>query len=384
MKQLISLFCLEIQEIRGDLRRLTFLFGAALAYLIVFGMLYLPNIVTAVPCVILDEDNSSLSRHLVQDFEASDSYRIVAYVNTQEEMRQTLHEKTAIAAIDIPHDFAKKAGTGGYATVLYLVNGSNIILTNITSSAAQDILTDFSNHLAVHQTALRYGMSEETALSYIAPVAVHLRVLYNATQGYMLFFLLGLAMVAYQQGVLFAVGASSLYEAEHPENMQDAPVWAMILSKTVIYWLLGMVSYALVAVFVTQGLGIVLHASPGRLALLAGVFLLAVIGFCIFFSAFFSAELSFVRAAILYPVPAFILSGYTWPAESMGKGMQLLSQCFPLTHFSNTVRELFLIGSSPHYGECVGKLLLLALLFFVAGGVLYQRRLRISRQRMKP
>ena len=47
-----------------------------------------------------------------------------------------------------------------------------------------------------------------------------LRVLYNATHGYMFFFLIGLAMVAFQQGSVFAVGASSLYEVEHPEAMQ--------------------------------------------------------------------------------------------------------------------------------------------------------------------
>jgi len=333
--RMIDLFRKEFWEIRHDLRRPVFLFGAALAYLIVFGILYLPNIVTDVPCVILDEDNSALSRRLVQNFEASDSYRITAYVNTQEEMRQALLEKRAIAAIDIPHDFAKKAKMGPYTTVLYLVNGSNIILTNITSSAAQDILADFSNRLAAKQIALRYGMDEGAALRAVAPVAVHLRVLYNTTQGYLFFFLLGLAMVAYQQGVLFAVGASALYEVEHPAFMRQAPVWEILLMKAAVYWLLGMASYALVIAFVTQVLGIPLHAPLAALVLLAAIFLLAVIAFCIFFASF-----------------------------------------FPLTHFSNTVRELFLIGSSPMYTACLAKLAGLALLFFAAGGVLYRRRLR--------
>ena len=86
-----------------------------------------------------------------------------------------------------------------------------------------------------------------------------------------------------------------------------------------------------------------------------------------------------MRAAILYPVPSFIFSGYTWPTESMGEGMQLASQFFPLSHFSNTVRELFLIGSSPHYWESIEKLTALAIVFFLVGGVLYHRRLKLSR-----
>ena len=200
MKGFLHLIWVELGEIKHDLRRPAFLFGAALAYLLVFGMLYIPNIVTAVPTVILDEDNSALSRQLVRDFEASDSYKITAYVTSQEEMLAALHDQTAIAAINIPHDFAKKAKTGSYSTVLYLTNGSNIILTNITSSAAQSITEDFSNKLAAQQVALRYGLNEGLVAHYIAPVTVHLRVLYNATQGYMFFFLIGLAMVAFSAG----------------------------------------------------------------------------------------------------------------------------------------------------------------------------------------
>ncbi len=376
MKGGLHLLGVELGEIRHDLRRPAFLFGAALAYLLVFGLLYVPNIVTAVPTVILDEDNSALSRQLVRDFEASDSYQITAYVTSQEEMRACLQDKTAIAAIDIPHDFAKKAKTGSYSTVLYLTNGANIILTNITSSAAQNITEDFSNRLAAQQVALRYGLDESKIAHYIAPVAVHLRVLYNATQGYMFFFLIGLAMVAFQQGILFAVGASALYEVEHPETMQGCSVAEILLVKTVVYGTLALCSYALVIVGITQGLGIALHAPLGQLLLLASIFILAVIGFCFFFASFFPAELPFVRAAILYPVPCFIFSGYTWPIESMGANMQLAAQFFPLTHFSNTVRDLFLIGSSANYTLCLEKLAGLCLLFFLVGGWQYSRRLR--------
>ena len=49
MTWFFTLFKKELVEIRHDLRRPVFLFGAALAYLIVFGMLYIPNIVTAAP-----------------------------------------------------------------------------------------------------------------------------------------------------------------------------------------------------------------------------------------------------------------------------------------------------------------------------------------------
>ena len=82
MKDFFHLIGVELGEIKRDLRRPAFLFGAALAYLLVFGMLYVPNIVTAVPTVILDEDNATLSRQLVGDIEASDSDKSRPFVTS--------------------------------------------------------------------------------------------------------------------------------------------------------------------------------------------------------------------------------------------------------------------------------------------------------------
>ena len=380
MRKLLFLFRREWQQVCHDPRRLVFLFGAAIAYLIIFGTLYLPNIVTAVPTVIYDEDQSALSRQLVRDFEDSDSYKIVAYADSEAAMKQMVLDKDAVAAIQIPADFSKKVKTGSYSTVLYFVNGSNIILTNVTSSAAQDILTEFSNKLAAQQTALRHSADEQALLKRLAPISVHLRVLYNATQGYMYFFLLGLAMVAYQQGILFAVGASACYETEHPEENKDWAPWQLLLSKTIFYWLFSMASYAMVVAFVRYIWQIPLKAPLGGLFALAAVFILAVTFFSITVASFFRNEVSYVRAIILYPVIAFIISGYTWPMEGMVTSMQDLAQIFPLAFLSNTVRELFLIGYSPHYAQSISHLCILTIVFFIPALILYTRRLKWAKR----
>lgn len=380
MKEIIFLLAREWQQVRHDLRRLVFLFGAAAAYLIIFGMLYQPNIITAVPTVIYDEDQSALSRQLVRDFESSDRYEIIAYASSQAEMKELLRQKKALTAIDIPEDFSQKAKTGSYSTVLYLANGSNIILTNITSAGAQDILADFSNHLAAKQAALRYGADEQKLLKRLAPVSVHLRVLYNTTQGYLYFFLLGLAMVAYQQGILFATGASACYETEHPEENKGIAAWKLLLSKTAFYWFFSMLSYFLVIAIVVYLWQIPLKAPLGELLSLAALFILAVTFFSFTAASFFRNELSFVRTIILYPVPAFILSGYIWPTPAMASWVQVLAQFFPLSYLSSTVRELFLIGTSPHYLASIQHLLFLLVLFFLSAVCLYGRRLQKMRR----
>ena len=88
-------------------------------------------------------------------------------------------------------------------------------------------------------------------------------------------------------------------------------------------------------------------------------------------SRFSLQQCAFLRTIILYPVPAFILSGYTWPPASMPEGIQAIAQLFPLTHLSNTLRELFLMGASPHFAESLRFLTILAALYGGLGARLY-------------
>ena len=56
---------------------------------------------------------------------------------------------------------------------------------------------------------------------------------------------------------------------------------------------------------------------------------------------FFKSEVNFIRATTMYPVPAFILSGYTYPVESMGAGMQIAAKLFPMSYIANNMCEYF-------------------------------------------
>lgn len=368
--ELVYLLRREWRQTKGDMRRLVFLFGAAMAYLIVFGMLYVPNIVRYVPAVIYDAAQTARSREIVQAFSDSDSFRITSYAASREEMQRAVLEKDAYVAIEIPADFSRRWAQEGSATVLYMVNGSNIILTNVTSSAAQDILADISNRWGAERTALALGADRNALARRIAPVEAGLRVLYNSTQGYMLFFLIGLAMAAFQQGIIFAVGASVICEKE--QNEKDISFKKLLVAKALFYWCFAMLSYLLILAAIRFGLEIPLRAPVWEPVLLGAVYSFCMVFFTSFVASLFQREVQFIRASIMYPVPAFILSGYAWPAEAMGQGMQLLAKLFPMSYLSNNVRELFLMGTAPDYWHSMAVLLVLGTVFGCLAAFFYK------------
>ncbi len=369
------IFTREIKQMFiTDRRRAIFLFGASLAYLILFSLLYGTHTVKAIPLVIYDEDQTQFSRSLIQAFDDSERFQIVSYVATQDEMEYELREKEAYAALDIPQKFTQDAKSAHSSTVLLLADGSNIIITNTITSSAQEIMAAFSRETGTRLTEINNGQLPSMAFNRAGPIDFRLRVLNNPTQSYLSFFVLGLSMAAFQQGIFLAVGASILSEYQNPGELKNARPLDIMTGKLFPYWI-----SASLAFFITVIVAIYFFEIPGKasmisLLFLSAAFIFAAIGFSAFIASICNNELTFTRISIAYTVPAFVLSGYTWPQEAMDTVGKIISYTFPLSYFSNTFRELMIAGYSPVLYRNIFILFLFGLVLTSIAMLCYIRR----------
>ncbi|WP_196592305.1 ABC transporter permease [Pectinatus frisingensis] len=338
----------ELYEIfLKDPRRIIFIFGAILIYLFLFGSLYEPGIVKHVPAIIYDEDQSHLSRKLIKNIDDSETFEIVQNASSEEAMLQALDNKEVYAAIQIPRDFSKNIALGHPATVLYMVNGANLVFANTTATAAQDIINNYSDNIAINYTSLRLGLSQDILTPKIIPIHYNLRMMNNPIQTYLFFFCIGLSMTAFEQGLFFAVGASVHYDLNHLSELNGTPIYKLIFGKLLLHWSLATIAFISFLFLAGHVWYVPVKASYIKLLLLNSAFCFAVLCLGIFIAAFFITELKFVKVSLVYVVPAFIFSGYTWPLESMPASMQLMAKIFfPLTWMSNPIRDLLLSGTT--------------------------------------
>lgn len=357
-----------------DARRAIFLFGAATAYLILFGILYYPGVVKEIPTVVCDEDHTAYSRFLTRQVDDDERLGLVRVVADEEEARAMLRQKEAYTAVIIPAHFSRDVLNGGHASVLFVLNGANIITTNIASTAGNDIVNTFNTRIASRQAALRTSGDEQLLKKRIAPIETTLRVLNNPTQSYMMFFMVGLAMAAMQQGIFLAVGAAVQGDFKDRDGLKGAPKTAVLAVKVAVYWVLSVLSFALVCV-ISAFLGIPDRAPVTDLLAIASAFSLAAVSLGLFASSLFHNELQFVRASIMYTVPAFIFGGYTWPLEAMDPLTQIVAQAFPMAWMSNAVRELFLSGHLAALNENLAVLCGMGVLFLCLGGWIFLRKM---------
>lgn len=357
-----------------DARRAIFLFGAATAYLILFGILYYPGVVKEIPTVVCDEEHTAYSRLLTRQVDDDERLGLVRVVADEGEARDMLRRKEVYAAVIIPADFSHDILNGRSAKVLFMLNGANIITTNIATTAGNDIVNTFNTRFAARQAALRTSGDEQMLKKRISPVETTLRVLNNPTQSYMMFFMVGLAMAAMQQGIFLAVGAAVQGDFKDTEGLKGAPKAAVLVVKVAVYWLLSVLSFALVCV-ISYGLGIPDRASVTALLTLASAFSFAAVSLGLFASSLFHNKLQFVRASIMYTVPAFIFGGYTWPLEAMDPVTQVVAQAFPMAWMSNAVRELFLSGHLATLSHNLTALTVMGVIFLSLGSWIFLHKM---------
>lgn len=355
-----------------DRRRASFLFGASLAYLLLFGLLYAPHVINQIPLVILDEDQTQFSRTLTQAFADSEKFRVVAQATTLDELEHLIDERQAYAAIHIPRDLSREVKAGRSAVVPLLIDGSNIVITNSVSSTAQEIMWNFMKQSGTSLMEGR-GLLPQLAESRVSPVSLVFRILHNPTLSYQAFFVIGLAVAALQQGIFLSIGASILGE-KNSQDLSGLPASRWLTGKLLPYGIAATIAFGLTISVAVHVLDLPLKGSLTSLLLLAASFIFTAIGFSTTIALLCDTEATLTRLSVIYTVPCFVLSGYTWPLEAMDNVSQLLSTLFPYTFMATTIRELMIAGHSPALAANIGKLLFTGVICYGLASWLYRRQ----------
>ena len=349
------------------------IFAASIAYLVIFALLYGTHVVNNVPLAIFDEDQTRTSRALIQAFADSEKFRIVAQPASEAEMQQLLKDHAVYAAVQIQRGFAREISAGRSSPLLLLASGSNLVVTNAATAAAQEITAAFGQELGAGLVE-KAGLPPALAAGKTAPAQVVLRVHNNPTFSYLNFFVIGLAMAAFQQGVFLPVGASIIGEYGKMGELAAYPAARVIALKLLPYFFLDTISF-----FATLLISVKIFAIPCKgdllsLLLLATAFTFTAIGLSSLVASFCRNEVNFTKLCLIYAVPAFTLSGFIWPLTAMDAFSQTIAYLFPLFYFADALRDLLLSGYSP-------LLLRNVLVMYILGFILIGLSIRVFARR---
>lgn len=339
------------------------IFCLPLAFAILFGLIYSANTVKNIPLVIYDQDQSSLSRTLIQMYADSERYTIVSYVHTQEEMEEEIHRSEALVALGIPEDFAKNVKKGVGTEVLLMVNSSNNMFGNGALSSAQEINRSFS--VGVSKKLVEgMGILPQAAVNAAYPVRLGVRILNNPANGYTSFMLSGLMLNGFQIGLMLTAAPLLITECCRRRYGKEYASWLLMLGKVLPYWCFAVPAFVLSLLVVVYGFDVPMRGSWLDAAVLGGAFAFFVLGVMLLFSACSPTRVMSMQIPMVYIMPGLLYSGLSWPAFDMNEIAGFVSLLLPMSYAGDNLRDILLAGYAPALWPDAGKMLLGG---FVAG-----------------
>lgn len=339
-----------IHELRYTLRSkdvIIMLLLGPVVLTILFGGTYINTYVNDIPVVILDEDNSSLSRAINMHFNENDRFRVAAFVDSIEEVEEMVSSEQAFMGVCIPKGFNEDVLRGASPQVMVIVDGSNIVIGNSAYSTAANIIQTIAAGAEIKRLEGK-GVLPGTAYSMANSFMFTDRMLYNPKLSYLNYLLLGYIAVFFQQVMLSGVGLQMIKDS--------ASIAGWGTARATLLKVLACAFYAILSVAAAIGAAAwIFHVSIRGNVLTALCFCLlfafAISGPAIMIASLTKDKMKYMQISYMLSLPTFISCGYIWPMDQMPKALVVLLKCFwPLINFDRPFGELLFKGIFPRQG----------------------------------
>jgi len=331
-----AVFYKEVLHIKRDSLALFFALAMPVMQMIIIGFGVDTNI-RQVKTVVLDEDMHRQSRELIDRLRNTDTFRVVAYVNSDLELNDAIVSGRAHVGVKIPVDYSRRLLDNDTAQVLVLIDGSD------SSVAAQAL--NVSAAVGIDQS-LQQLLGNKVNL----PVEVRPKLLFNPGSRSPNFFLPGLTAVLLLFVTTFLTTFSIVREREQGtlEQLFVTPVRPMglLLGKLLPYLVIGFVELLMILLSMRVVFRVPIAGSVLLLLLLAIPYLFVALTLGMLISTKAKSQAEAIQMALLTMLPSIFFSGYIFPRETMPTIFYVISCFIPATYFVNIARGVILRGAT--------------------------------------
>ncbi len=342
MRRVLFLVRKELIELRQDPRLFGIVIVAPLIQLLMLGYAATTD-VRNVPMVVSDADRSTASRDLVERFNASPNFTVIARVAGLNEIDPYLERGRAWMALSIPAGYGDGLGAGRPQKVQVVADGSDANSTNIGLGYATRLINVYAQQLVT-------GSSADDAYSRRAGgIDPRVRVWFNPrleSRDFMIPGILALLLLVVTTN-LSSMAIVREKELGTLEQLNVTPLrrWELIVGKLLPYALVGIIDVLLALAVALLWFQIPLRGSVWLLLALTVVYLLTTLGLGLFVSTISSTEQqAMMTSMFFFLMPMIYLSGFVFPIENMPAAMQFVTYLMPLRYFLVILRSIFLKG----------------------------------------
>ena len=317
--------------------------------ILLFIAIFSKGMPTNLPIVVVDNDNTPLSRKVINMIEAAPETAIRFKITSTLEGERLIRQGAAGAMVIIPANFEKDILGMMPTSIGVYISGANILENGLISKGLQTSITTFSTGLKL-QILAKQGVAESQAIAQAMPIALDRHILFNPYTNYSYYllpsFLPMMILIFTVLSTIFAIGSELKYSTagEWLGTAKGSVTTALVGKLTPTLTIITAMA-AVMFILLFEFVGVPLQGNIWILIISCFMFILTYIAVAIFIIAITADMRLAMSLGGGYSVMAFSLSGLTFPAMAMHKTMQWLGHLFPFTYFTEIMIDQALRGA---------------------------------------
>jgi ABC-type multidrug transport system permease subunit len=330
-----------------------------------------------VPTVILDQDRTTASRTYLDTYRSAEFFTVLGSVDNLAGVDRAFDRNVARIAIVVPPGFARSIARGEKATVAVLVDGSEPNSAQLGQAYAVAL-----NQAYGQQILAGWADRQGIDISGIGRLEPRIRTWYNPERRSSDFLIPGLMVVIIMIVTVQQTAVTLVRERDQgtQEQMMVSPLhqWELMIGKLLPWTVLAFADMVAITVVGMSVFGVPLRGSVPFLATASVVFVFAALGLGLIISAIApSLESANITALLVSFLPAFILSGFAFPLESIPAVLRGVSYLFPGRYMIVIARGVFLKGAGfAELWQQLAQLAVYSVIVIAIASILYGRRAR--------
>jgi ABC-2 type transport system permease protein len=337
----------EFFHLVRDFRSLYLAFILPIFLILLFGYalsLDVDNIRT----VVVDNDNTDLSRDLINRLDASSYFEVIAVLPNQAEATRYLDDSRAIMAVMIPPQWTSDIRADRDAALQVILDGSDPNFAGISRGYIIGFVDNYNRSLFSDYLE-RQGLGKRNPA-----IDARVRVWFNEELDSRNFVVPGIIAVIIMivAAMLTSLVIAREYENGTMETIKSLPIGAgeFLLGKAIPYFVIAMTD-VMVAILMGQVLfGIIMKSSFWLMILATSLYVLVALSLGLFISVATKSQLVANQLAVMITyLPSLLLSDFVFPMENMPKVLQAVTRIIPATYYIDILNGLYLRGLGIDY-----------------------------------
>ncbi len=345
------------------------LFGIPISLSFLFGYSMQAKQIRHIPTIIVDRDNSALSRTIIQEIRDNEIFNVDIYSQKDSDVEKYIEEGKAMVGVIIPADFSKNLLEGKGQNVLVFYDGSQMSGISAAKARMTEILLTIKTGYLKQVMEGKLNILPGQSMKTVQPMFFTYRILNNPTRNYVNFYISGMLISVIQVGLVM-IGADRVRD--------DEKYFIFHIIKALIWGLLGTISIIITLWIQVHYFGVpFLGTLKGALALTL-LYSTAMISVGMISSLIIPNQVLATQVAAILVLPTSILGGFTFPLMAVPEFFQKLGSMIPYVHYAEPMRDLNMkaIGISYIANDIIwlGKFIIYiwvvsAVIFFAKKGV---------------